>query len=128
MAKWLTSLLLIITVAGGALAGFPLHSDEQECSMMGMSCCATALGAQEDGETTPAATTARLCCALNCPQPGSSGSITTLRLSPSVANALHQSALRPPIVLPISLLRFNNTPISPPGAQPAYIRNLTLLI
>jgi hypothetical protein len=128
MVKWLTSFILIATLAGSALAGFPLHSDEQECSMMGMSCCATALGAQEDGETTPAATTARLCCALNCPQPGSNGTVTTLRLSPLVVNALHHAVLRPPVVVPVSLQRFNSTPISPPGDQPAYIRHLALLI
>ena len=133
MMKWLTSLVLIIGLAASALAGFPLHSEERGCSMMGdMSCCATALGAQEEEEgeteTTHAVATARLCCALNCPQPGSSGTITTLRLSPSVSNALHHAGLRPPVVVPVLLQRFNSTQISLPGDQPAYIRNLALLI
>jgi len=125
MTKWLTSLILIIALAGSALAGFPLHSGEQGCSMMGdISCCATA----HESEATPAVSTARLCCALNCPQSGTSGTTITLRFSPSVVNALHHASLRPPVVVPNPLQRFNNTPISSPGDQPAYIRHLALLI
>jgi hypothetical protein len=125
MAKWLTASVLIITLAGSALAGFPLHSEEKECSMMGeMSCCATARAS----EATPAVTTARLCCALNCPQQGTSGTTITLQFSPSVVTALHHVEVRPPVIVLFALRRFNNTPISPPGSQPIYIRHLAILI
>ncbi len=65
MAKWATSLFLILTLGASVLAEMPLHAAEQECSMHGMSgmdCCKAALG---NGNETEVAS-ARVCCAVNC--------------------------------------------------------------
>src|SRR5216117_3182320 len=70
----LTSLMLVLFICAGLSAGMPLHSNEQECSMpemAGMDCCKKAAQAES---LTPEVSTARLCCALNCPQSGTTGS------------------------------------------------------
>lgn len=60
MKKWLTSLFLLFALAGGVLAGMPLHSGKTDSRMM--PCCKKA----KSKEQTPKAGMARLCCALNC--------------------------------------------------------------
>src|SRR5436190_23361252 len=93
----LASLVLVFVIVGSALAGVPLHSNEEECSMPGMAgmdCCKTAAQAES---LTPEVSTARLCCALNCSQSGttaSSGSQLS-RPSTSQAMAIHTSVFQP---------------------------------
>jgi hypothetical protein len=130
MAKWLTSLVLITVIAGSALAGMPLHSSEQECSMTGMSgdmdCCRAA---HSQGET-PEAAAARLCCAVNCPQTGTNAPPGTQlpRISPPASIALHPAAIQPPTVIPIPRLRSDLSQDYLQNSQPTYIRHLALLI
>ncbi|HJZ82835.1 MAG TPA: hypothetical protein VKD91_20890 [Pyrinomonadaceae bacterium] len=130
MRKRLTSLALILAIAGGIYAGMPLHSSEQECSMPemeGMECCQKAAQANS---ATAEGLLARLCCAFNCPQTGSSGSERTQVPRPSVAQitAAHPSWTQP------SADGLGNSPGSvwshgPPGvSRPAYLRHLALLI
>src|SRR5216683_2165389 len=74
MLKKFTNLMLILALGASAAAGMPLHSNEQECGipgMAGMDCCKKA--AQADS-LTPEVSSARLCCALNCAESGTSGS------------------------------------------------------
>jgi hypothetical protein len=75
MKKWLTSLFLVLALAGGVLAGTPLHSGNSRM----MICCKKA----KDKEQTSEASIARLCCALNCTNsmPGPSG--VSFNFSPS---------------------------------------------
>src|SRR5688572_4850343 len=72
MAKWTTSFFLILALVTGALSGMPLHSNENECAhgMSGMDCCKVAQGHGSEQEVA----TARICCAVNCPQSGTKGS------------------------------------------------------
>ena len=88
MRTRLTSLVLLLIVAGGAFAGTPLHSSEQSCSMGGamgeMDCCKAALS----HNNTPQVASARLCCSLNCSQNGttpSNGVRIQPRMQPSLA-------------------------------------------
>lgn len=126
MQKWLTAFFLLAVMIGGVLGGVPMHSGEKECAMTGMmDCCATA---QMQGDR-PEVRAARLCCALNCTEPGTTVPGGSFRVSPQLAVALH-GALVPPSA-PLS----NQAPArsnSPPGLQrqshPAYIRHLALLI
>src|SRR5258706_16167339 len=68
MRNWLTSLLLFASMIGGAI-GVSAH--EGEGSMANMpDCCKKA----QSGSKTPGVSIARLCCNLNCSEPGSSGS------------------------------------------------------
>lgn len=58
MNKWLTSVFLLFALAGGVVAGMPLHSEKMDM----MRCCDKAKSKDKSAE----ATLARLCCALNC--------------------------------------------------------------
>jgi hypothetical protein len=122
------SLLLILTLGAGVLSGMPLHSNEETCSMHGMSgmdCCKTAKlqGIESD------IAAARICCAVNCPQSGttnpSSGQL------PKMATALvavYPVVVHAEISTTFSFCVPNRSHSPPQGSKPAYIRNLALLI
>jgi len=127
MAKWTTSLFLILTLGASVLVGMPLHSNEEKCAhgMSGMDCCKTAQG---QGDETDVAS-ARVCCVLNCPQSGTSGpSRIQLPRASTVLAAVHPAIVQPPMPTPIPFLvsRWAHSP--PRSSSPAYIRNLALLI
>src|SRR5437667_11820091 len=92
MRKRLASLVLLLVIAGGALAGVPLHSGESECSMGGMMAmdrCKAALLQKE----MPEVANAKLCRALNCPQNRTTSFPGHVRNSPPSQLALRA---RPP--------------------------------
>jgi hypothetical protein len=128
MAKWLTSLALITVIAGSALAGMPLHSGEQECTMSGMSssmdCCALA---HMQGDT-PEISGARLCCAVNCPQSGTTGPGSSIQRTSPLVIAPHPATIQPPPAIPASKLGYYPAQDHPPNSLPTYIRHLALLI
>jgi len=127
MLKWTTSLILILTLGASVLAGMPLHANEEKCAhgMSGMDCCKTAQG---QGNETDVAS-ARVCCAVNCPQSGTTGpSGVQLPKASTVLAAVHSTVVRPPILTPIALLVSTWAHSPPPSSNPAYIRNLALLI
>src|SRR5437773_10523903 len=126
----LASLVLVFVICGSALAGVPLHSNEQECSMPGMAgmdCCKKAAQAQS---LTPEVSTARLCCALNCSQSGTTGSTGSQlpRPSTSQAMAIHPSVFQPLVATLHLSVRSSWVDSPPPYSNPAYIRHLALLI
>ena len=128
MRNRVTTFVLIAVVAVGALAGVHSHAGEHDCPMAGMAddCCAKA---REDGGE-PQVSAARLCCALNCTEPGTTGPTGAFELSSTVAQALHSGAV-PPAVAATSqqpLPRSRHVSESPPDSHPAYIRHLALLI
>src|SRR5882762_4431160 len=103
----LASLALILVIGGGVFAGIPLHSSEQECSipgMAGMDCCDQAAQAES---LTPEVSTARLCCALNCSQSGTTGSTGTKLPRPTTSQSfsIQQSFIQPSILSPQTSLR-----------------------
>jgi hypothetical protein len=127
MKKRLASLVLLLVLAGSAFAGVPLHFGESECgmSMMAMDCCKAALLQQQ----TPEVADAKLCCALNCAQNGTTSPPGSVRItppsparmssSPSIAQALPNPSFR---------LRSIDRLHGPPVSAPSYLRNLALLI
>lgn len=129
MRARLTSLVLLLIVAGGAFAGVPVHFGEQSCSMgeaMGdMDCCKVALMQNE----TPEAEAARLSCALNCLQNGSTAPSNVVRVSPPSQAAVPPHPAIAQALLNSSLpLRYIARAHGPPSSTPAYIRHLALLI
>jgi hypothetical protein len=130
MTMWLTSLALILTLGASVLAGTPLHGDDQECAMMGrggtMDCCKTAHG---EGDAR-AVTSARLCCAVNCPQSGTTTptGIELPRTSTLLAVAHHPALVQPPVFITLSEHRFTWAYSPRQSSHPAYIRHLALLI
>jgi len=130
MVTRFASLALILVIGGSVFAGIPLHSNEQECSMPGMAgmdCCKKAAQAES---LTPEVSTARLCCALNCSQSGTTGSTESRipRPSGSQAIAIHPASVQP-VVGSLHLSHRSSWADSPPPySNPAYIRHLALLI
>src|SRR5882672_2667186 len=129
MVTRLASLALVLVIGGSVFAGIPLHSNEQECSMpsmAGMDCCEKA--AQSES-LAPEVSTARLCCALNCSQSGTTGSTGSQLPRPSSqAIAIHPSSAQPLVGTLHLSLRSSRADSPPPYSNPAYIRHLALLI
>ncbi|MGZ8842454.1 MAG: hypothetical protein ACXW18_02250 [Pyrinomonadaceae bacterium] len=119
--------MLLLVLAGSAFAGVPLQFGESECSMggmMDMDCCKAAL---RQKETTKIAN-AELLCALSCAQNGTTLPPQALRVTPpSPTQTLSHPAMTQ---LPSCFSRFEPIDLrhGPPGAAPAYLRNLALLI
>src|SRR6266404_9998397 len=123
------SLIILLVVAGSAVAGAPLHSNEQSCSMGGamdeMDCCKAALS----HNNTPQVASARLCCSLNCSQNGTTPS-NGVRVQSKLRPALSVHLIVAQAILPpVSLLRHSSHFHGPhTDSHPAYIRHLALLI
>ena len=127
MKKRLASLFLLLVLFGSAFAGVPLRSGDSECSMsmIDMDCCKAALLQQQ----TPEVADAKLCCALNCAQNGTTTPPGSVRISPpSPAGTSSPPAIAQ--ALPISSFRFQSIDRlhGPPVPAPSYLRNLALLI
>ena len=129
MKKRLASLILLLVLVGSAFAGVPLHFGESECGMTdmmsGMDCCKAALLEIQ----TPEVADAKLCCALNCAQNGTTSLPNIVRVTrPSPARAPSHPAIAHP--LPQSSLLFDRIDRlhGPPNSGPIYLRNLALLI
>ena len=126
MVKWGASLILIIVLTGGVLAGVPVHSGEKHCPMMGTDdCCETA----QSQSSAPEVYIARLCCSLNCSVPGTTGPTTTVPKPQSVALALHGALVTRTAYLPaMRMLPANSAPERNQHSPPIYIQHLALLI
>ncbi|MDT7778674.1 MAG: hypothetical protein QOC99_1186 [Acidobacteriota bacterium] len=125
MKKRLTSLFLLL-LTGSTLAGVPTHSGERECHMSGkMDCCAKA----RMRSNRPEVKASRLCCALNCTEPGTTTPTASFRVSTQLAVVLGNvlvpriSFLQSPIPA-----RSSPTPGQRQDSNPAYILHLALLI
>jgi hypothetical protein len=113
-------------MTGSTLAGVPMHSGGRECHMAGMmDCCAKARMKSD----RPEVKAARLCCALNCTEPGTTPPTGSFKISTQLAVVLGS------VLVPNSTSLQGPGPAqtsSPPGYRqnlnPAYIRHLALLI
>jgi|SRR5437867_1240713 len=125
MMKRLSALALVLALGGSVLAGVPLHSNDKECSMTGMMDCCKRAQLQMD---SPEVVAARLCCAINCPQPAQTESTSAGRTSPPAVAPVHPAIA----ALPATSPRFSpfSSSAFPQSAnpQPSYILNLALLI
>ena len=123
MRKWLTALALIAAMLGGAV-GAGAH--EGEGSMANMpDCCKKAQSANNG----PQVSMARLCCNLNCSEPGSGGSNASSSFSTQQAITLNGSVV--PNATPFSdvaLLGRYSQSSHPHDSNPKYIQHLALLI
>lgn len=125
MLKWLTSLILIAALASSVLAGMPLHHEKQGCSMSDMMECCQVAHTESDA---PEALAAKLCCALNCSQPGATTPTSARRLPPLASISLHPAAMQSSMTVPRSALRPSVKIAYTANSPPAYIHHLALLI
>ena len=124
MKTRLAALFLVLLLAGSAFAGVPMNFGDGGC-MHGMDCCKAALSQQ----VTPDVADAKLCCALECAQngttsPGKAGRVTSHAPVPA---STHPVLIRP---LANQSLVFHHIDRlhGPPASGPVYLRNLALLI
>ena len=123
MRNWLTSLILLAAMLGGAV-GVGAHEGEGSCPMTNMpDCCKKA---QSSGNTAEVSM-ARLCCNLNCSEPGS-GESNASSFSP-------QPGVAPNVMLMPQAVSFNGIALTHYGqsrhkqdSNPKYIQHLALLI
>ena len=123
MRKWLTSLILIVAMLCCAV-GVGAHQQEGSCPMSNLpNCCKKA----QSTNISPEVSMARLCCNLNCSEPGSGGSSSASNFSPQSSVAL-TTVIMPKVVRIDEL--FGRTPqlIHPTNRNPKYIQHLALLI
>ena len=125
MRKWLVNSILLLAIAGNAAIGMPLHSNEESCPMGEMDCCKKAAMAQR---ATPQVTAARLCCALNCSQEGTTPSNGNSTSSQPLSISAHPASLDPPFSSPSVFINGYQTHGPPIYSNPTYIRHLALLI
>jgi hypothetical protein len=122
MMKRLTNLLLILAIGSSVVAGTPMPSGGSDSSMM--DCCKKAL--EENG--SPSVAAARLCCAMNCNEPGSTSSSPGQNFSQTSLEptALSVATAPPSTNYKLSRSRYSFTSFT--NSKPAYILNLALLI
>jgi hypothetical protein len=124
MRKWVTSSFLVLALLGGAV-GVGAHQSEGSCPMSNLpDCCKKA----QSASNTPEVSMARLCCNLNCSEPGSGGSNISSSFSAPQGIA-PGSAVMPSALVLNSKPTWNYRQSSEPSASsPKYIQHLALLI
>jgi hypothetical protein len=125
MRKWFTALTLMAAMLGDAI-GLGAHEQEGSCPMTNLpDCCKKAKSASN----SPEVSMARLCCNLNCSEPGSSGSSTSSTVSPQQGTAPNAATI--PNATPFNgfVLSGRYAPtFSHHDSNPKYIQHLALLI
>ena len=121
MRKWFISLGLIIALASGVV-GISAHQSEGTCPMGNMpDCCKKAHSAGNSAEVSMA----RLCCNLNCSEPGSSGNTNYTSFSSQPASVPSLAVI--PTAIPFEYNYFPQVN-SPHESNRKYIQHLALLI
>ena len=128
MKQRLASLVLLLVLVGGAFAGVPVQFGGSECGMTemmeGMDCCKAALLQSQSPEVADA----KLCCALNCAQSGTTSPPATVRVTPPApARIADHLSIPQPIVGAARFGRIDSRH-GPPDSPPVYLLNLAFLI
>ena len=123
MRKWLTSFILVTAMLAGAI-GVGAHEGEGNCPISNMpDCCKKA----QSANNTPEVSMARLCCNLNCSEPGSSGPSSFSSPQPGIApNSVIMPSVAPYNGIAVSS-RYSGSTLSQVSSH-KYIQHLALLI
>ena len=122
MIKRIASLTLVLMLGGSVLAGVPMHSGSSESGMM--DCCKKAL----EQNDSPYVAAARLCCAMNCNEPGPTSNNSSQTFSQTGSEPTPLIALALPLTSIQRPGRARYTLRTAALSQPPYILNLALLI
>jgi hypothetical protein len=123
MRNWLAVFILVFAMFGGVV-GAGAHEGEGSIANM-PDCCKKA----QSASSAPQVAMARLCCNLNCSEPGSSGSNASSSFSPQPGIAPN-SAVMPAVAAfnaTAQLSRYARS-LHPGDSNPKYIQHLALLI
>ena len=128
MKKQLAALVLLLVLVGGAFAGVPLQFGGSECGMDemmgGMDCCKAALLQSQSPEVADA----KLCCALDCAQSGTTSPPPGIRVTPPAPARLLDHPVIPQPIVRLAVFGQIDSQHGPPGSPPAYLLNLAFLI
>lgn len=124
LSTWLriTSLILVLALAGSVALGAPLHSSERGCNMpLETPACEQMI------PSAPGVANIQLCCLLDCQEPGSTTSVS-VQIPSFNAAPIHQIAPRPAFALakPLSQPDWRQSSSFTPPVT--YLKNLALLI
>jgi hypothetical protein len=124
MRTWFTAFILMAALLGGAV-GVGAHQVEGSSPSANMpDCCKTA----QSAGNTPEVSIARLCCNLNCSEPGSSGSNTSSSFSPQPGIALNSAGLPSALYNGIAPWSCCTNSTLPRDSSPKHIQHLALLM
>ena len=124
MRKLLTGLVMIASLVAGTV-GAGAHQQEGSCPMSTLpDCCKRA----QSNLHTPEVSMARLCCNLNCSEPGSSGTNSSSSRSQTFDTVLHHEITTADGVYYASLIVENHRFPRHRDSKPKYIQHLALLI
>src|SRR2546423_4673323 len=124
MRKWFTSLAVIAATLGGVV-GVGAHQGEGSCPFSNVpDCCKKA----HSSSKTPEVSLARLCCNLNCSEPGSSGASVSARFSSQQGSTPSPAVVPQPLVFRWVALNLHRRNSHLPNSNPKYIQHLALLI
>ncbi len=127
MVRWLTSLILLLALASGVLAGTPFFSGNAENGMSAMKCC------KKKSHDVKSVSAAELCCAVNCNSPAPTAPGSSFNFSP-VAIIISDSILKQIAALlnqekPATQVAFSfERKTVPKKFQPKYIQHHSFLI
>lgn len=120
------TILILILAMVGSTVGVGAHQSESSCAFSNLpDCCKKALSASNSRQ----ASIARVCCNLNCSEPGTTGSNSSSSFSSSQLTGMMPATVVMPVVAPrrTVLLQLRKTsPFQEPN--PKYIQHLALLI
>ena len=125
MMKRLAVLIFIFLIGGNALSGTPVYAQKSEM----MECCEHMIQSGDSAKVSAA----NLCCAVNCPQSGTTTNTTGMSVQmtqfvPLILGFLN-FAFQKRTVSPKSSKRlFDQAELSPPNSPPVYLRHSAFLI
>jgi len=127
VAVWLriTSLAVILVLAGAVAMGVPLHSSDRGCNMRMETSGYEQMGMEP---STQRVTAIALCCLLDCVEPGATGTTFNLRIPAFKIAFVHPAVLTVPatLVRPLPQEKWlQSASFTPPHT---YLKNLALLI
>jgi hypothetical protein len=124
MRKWFTTLALIAAMLGGAV-GIGVHQGEGSCPLSNVpDCCKKARSSSK----APEVSMARLCCNLNCSEPGSSGGNVSVRFASQQSPTPLLAVVPQPLIFAWVALNPHMRIFHLPDSNPKYIQHLALLI
>ena len=128
MLKWATSLVLVLVMGAGVLAGVPLHLGGHGCS--DMECCVAGMeSAPSHHSEEPAGLAADLYCFVNCREPAAPARIAGPgNNSPSARADRQPVSVQAPLAAPPARPRRRGGEARRQDSHPIYLRYLALLI